>query len=127
MSFHSVEGPATRLLGKLLDPRTAETLLVPYLNQNESYISTAVFNSKNWPIDNNGNGTQGHLFLTNLRLIFWPDGSLKPSVGVELSEISRYQQHWMPMKMRALTIFTSSGPVMFASSKRAISEIVSQL
>jgi hypothetical protein len=127
MAFHSVDGPNTQFLGKLLDPRVAESLLLPFLVEGESYITKAVFNSKNRPIDMYGHGTQGHLFLTNLRILFWPDGSAKPTLGLELTAISGYQTHWMPMKMRALTVNTQDGSVMFASSKRAIEEIVAKL
>jgi len=119
--FHEVHGPITGKLPKLIfDKKLGGEIILPYLLQDETYQWVGSYNTKDSGIAFKQGQSLGHLFVTNKRLIFWPDEAFKPHVAINFSEIQGWKSSWLPMKSRAVNLLLGGRKVLFAAAKTAV-------
>ena len=119
--FHEVSGPIFGKLPKLiLDKNKGGEIITPYLESDETYQWVGSYNTKNKDIAFKSGQSLGHLFVTNKRLIFWPDEAFKPHKGIYFSQITNWKSTWLPMKSRAINLILGGDKVIFAAAKTAV-------
>jgi hypothetical protein len=119
--YREVYGPIAGKLPKLiLDKNKGGEIITPYLIEGETYHWVGSYNTKNPNIAVKQGQSLGHLFVTNTRLIFWPDEAFKPNVAIHYSDIAQWKSSWLPMKSRAVNIVIGGEKLIFAAAKTAV-------
>lgn len=111
-----------RLPKIVADKNLASNLIQPYLLEGEHFVWSSPYNTKEKRIATRAGQSLGHLFVTNLRLLFWSDNMLKPHVGVFFEDITDWKSSWMPMKSRGVRFSIGQSRYLFAAGKISVIE-----
>lgn len=125
--YREVNGPITGILPKLiLDKNKGGEIISPYLSKDEIYQWVGSYNTRDSNIAVKKGQSLGHLFVTNTRLIFWPDEAFKPHVAIHYSDIEQWRSSWLPMKSRAVNLVLGGNKLLFAAAKTAVRKAEAQ-
>jgi hypothetical protein len=61
----------------------------------------------------------GWLIITNKRILFWSDESIKPHIAVNFEDISACSSNWAIMKQRSVKISVNDKTFKFGTHKNA--------
>ena len=121
--FYSPEFPNIGYLSKLggaggMGENFRKDLISKHLTDSETTLMSKAFGSRN-PIIMFQNCDLGWLIVTNKRILFWSDESIKPHVAVNLEDISTCSSHWAIMKQRSVKISVNDKTFKFGTHKNA--------
>jgi len=123
--FHSVDGPSVARLPKIIvDKSQTYALITPFLILDEELHYDGVYNTKDSQIStrNYNSQSQGRMFVTNHRLLFWSDDYDKPHIGAFYSDITYWKTNWMPLKSRGVVMNIGNRKVIFAANSNAVAK-----
>lgn len=119
--FHIPIGEETGLLPKYMqDKRISVVVISPYLNNGEKYIWDGPYNTADPVISTRFDQSQGRLFVTNQRILFWSDDKRKPHVGLYYLDIDDWKSSWMPLKSRGVALIAEGRKVIFVANVNAV-------
>ena len=119
--FHIPYGEETGLLPKYMqDKRLSVVVLSPYLDIGEKYIWDGPYNTADPAISTRFNQSQGRLFVTNQRILFWSDDTRKPHIGLYYLDIDEWKSSWMPLKSRGVALIADGRKVIFVANVNAV-------
>ena len=127
--FHQITGPNVGILPKHTGSKDfGARVIQTFLIEGESYSWDGPYNTRDFPVAVRKGQSLGRVFVTNKRLIFWPDEELKPNVGLFFKDIQGWQSQWLPMRSRGVRLVTGNRQFMFAAAKTAVknAEIIFQ-
>ena len=103
--FYTPEFPDIVQLSKLggaggMGENFRKDLISKYLADSEANLMSKAFGSRN-PMIMFQNCDLGWLIITNKRILFWSDESIKPHIAVNFEDISACSSNWAIMKQRS--------------------------
>lgn len=128
--FYTPEFPEIGYLKKLgaaqgMDENFRKGLIKGYLDESEKIYTSKAFGSRN-PKLMFQNGDLGWLFVTNKRIIFWSDNSLKPHIAVNYDDINFCKIGYAIMGQKTLKIDVNGDIIKFGTHKFA-AELIEKL
>jgi hypothetical protein len=93
-------------------------LISKYLADSEANLMSKAFGSRN-PMIMFQNCDLGWLIITNKRILFWSDESIKPHIAVNFEDISACSSNWAIMKQRSVKISVNDKTFKFGTHKNA--------
>ena len=93
-------------------------LVSKYLSDSETTLMSKAFGSRN-PTIMFKNCDLGWLIITNKRILFWSDESIKPHIAINFEDISTCSSHWAIMKQRSVKISVDNKTFKFGTHKNA--------
>lgn len=119
--FHAPNGPEVGSLPRIIPNKDISSQLIqPFLIEGEHYSWDGPYNTKDSTLATRPGQSQGRLFVTNLRLLFWSDDLPKPHVGLFYEDIQGWKTSWMPMKSRGVIVIVNGRKTIFAANSTAI-------
>lgn len=119
--FHSPTGPEVGQLPKIIPNKDISAQMIsPFLLEDEFYSWDGPYNTKDVRLATRQGQSQGRLFVTNQRLLFWSDDFPKPHVGLFYEDIQGWKTSWMPMKSRGVIAIVNGIKTIFAANSTAI-------
>ena len=91
-------------------------LISDLLFDSEIVYSSKIFGSRN-PILMFQNCDTGWLFVTNKRILFWSDKSMRPHTAIDFKNITKCGSRWAIMKMRSVKINVDGAQVKFGTQR----------
>lgn len=129
MGFHTPVGIPEKIMPHYVARGQKElvaSIIVPFLQDDEVYVTHGLYNTKDRLISVNGGQSLGRLVVTNQRLIFWPDDYLYPHLAVDFASMYDWESQWM-FKLRGLFFFVEGQRHMFGTHKTAANVIINSL
>lgn len=118
--FHSPNGPEVGTLPRVIPNKDISSQVIqPFLIENEQFSWDGPYNTKDIKLATRPGQSQGRLFVTNLRLLFWSDDLPKPHVGLFYEDIQGWKTSWMPMKSRGVIVIVNNQKTIFAANSTA--------
>lgn len=119
--FHVPLGEETGFLPKYMqDKRLSVVVISKYLDEDEKYIWDGPYNTADPAISTRLNQSQGRLFVTNQRILFWSDDTRKPHIGLYYLDIDDWKSSWMPLKSRGVALIADGRKVIFVANVNAV-------
>ena len=119
--IHMPSGPETTMLPKYFGSREmSKTAILPHLEDFEIYIWDGVYNTKDARLAYSQFGQSlGRLYVTNQRLLFWPDKSTKPYRAVYWLDIEKVNKIRLPLttNLFGFEILSSDKKAIFATTR----------
>ena len=121
--FYTPEFPDIGYLNKSggavgLGENFRKDLISKHLTDSETTLMSKVFGSRN-PIIMFQNCDLGWLIVTNKRILFWSDESIKPHIAINFEDISTCSSRWAIMKQRSVKISIDDKTFKFGTHKNA--------
>ena len=121
--FYTPEFPDIVQLSKLggaggMGENFRKDLISKYLADSEANLMSKAFGSRN-PMIMFQNCDLGWLIITNKRILFWSDESIKPHIAVNFEDISACSSNWAIMKQRSVKISVNDKTFKFGTHKNA--------
>jgi hypothetical protein len=121
--FYTPEFPDIVQLSKLggaggMGENFRKDLISKYLADSETTLMSKAFGSRN-PMIMFQNCDLGWLIITNKRILFWSDESIKPHKAVNFEDISACSSNWAIMKQRSVKISVNDKTFKFGTHKNA--------
>ena len=119
--FHVPLGDGTVFLPRIMqDKNLSMHAILPYLEPGETYVWDGPYNTADPQIVTRHGQSQGRLFVTNHRLLFWSDDTRKPQAGIYYEDIMEWKTSWMPLKNRGVALHTGLTKVIFIANSTAV-------
>ena len=126
--FHLPLGNETLFLPKIIgDKNLSMQAILPYLESDERYVWDGPYNTADLEIVTRSGQSQGRLFVTSNRLLFWSDDTRKPHVGLNYQDIVKWKTSWMPLRNRGVALHTGLSKVIFIANSTAVKHAEYQL
>ena len=93
-------------------------LISKHLTDSETTLMSKAFGSRT-PIIMFQNCDLGWLIVTNKRILFWSDESIKPHIAINFEDISTCSSRWAIMKQRSVKISIDDKTFKFGTHKNA--------
>ena len=121
--FYTPEFPNIGHLSKLggaggMGENFRKDLISKHLTDSETALTSKAFGSRN-PIIMFKNCDIGWLIVTNKRILFWSDESIKPHIAIDIEDISTCSSRWAIMKQRSVKISMDDKTFKFDTHKNA--------
>ena len=121
--FYTPEFPDIGHLSKLggaggMGENFRKDLISKHLTDSETTLMSKAFGSRN-PIIMFQNCDLGWLIVTNKRILFWSDESIKPHIAINFEDISTCSSRWAIMKQRSVKISIDDKTFKFGTHKNA--------
>lgn len=121
--FYAPEFPDIGYLSKLgsaggTDENIRKDLVSKYLADSEITLISKAYGSRN-PIIMYQDCDLGWLIVTNKRILFWSDESIKPHIAINFENISTCSSKWAIMKLRSVKINVNNKFFKFGTHKDA--------
>ena len=121
--FYTPEFPNIGHLSKLggaggMGENFRKDLISKHLTDSETTLMSKAFGSRN-PIIMFKNCDIGWLIVTNKRILFWSDESIKPHIAIDIEDISTCSSRWAIMKQRSVKISMDDKTFKFGTHKNA--------
>ena len=121
--FYTPEFPDIGHLSKLggaggMGENFRKDLISKHLSDSETTLMSKAFGSRN-PKIMFQNCDLGWLIITNKRILFWSDESIKPHIAINFEDISTCSSRWAIMRQRSLKINVDDKAFKFGTHKNA--------
>jgi hypothetical protein len=121
--FYTPEFPDIGHLSKLggaggMGENFRKDLISKHLAGSETTLMSKAFGSRNQKIMFQ-NCDLGWLIVTNKRILFWSDESIKPHIAINFEDISTFSSHWAIMRQRSVKISVDDKTFKFGTHKNA--------
>ena len=121
--FYTPEFPNIGHLSKLggaggMGENFRKDLISKHLTDSETALTSKAFGSRN-PIIMFKNCDIGWLIVTNKRILFLSDESIKPHIAIDIEDISTCSSRWAIMKQRSVKISMDDKTFKFGTHKNA--------
>lgn len=129
--FYAPEFPNINHLSKLggaggMGENFRMDLISKYLTDSEIAFTSKAFGSRH-PVLMFQDCDLGWIIVTNKRILFWSDESIKPHIAINFEDIDYFSSRWAIMKQRSIEIGVDGKTFTFGthnSAARLIKEMV---
>lgn len=125
--FHVPQGQDYGYLSKIIrDKRITSSVIDTFLDASERYIWDGPYNTADPEIVTRLGQSQGRLFVTDIRIMFWSDDCRKPHKGIYYKDIENWKSSWMPLMNRGVALTVLSRKIIFLANSTAVKHAENQ-